>query len=65
MAAKRTAGPRFQLSLRTVLILLVALTAGAGTTALLSAAGIAFAHATLCGIGTTAATIPYLDNIIE
>ena len=65
MPANRTTGPKFQLPLRTVTILLMALTAGASTTALLSTAGIAFTHATLCGIGTTAATIPYLDKIIE
>lgn len=65
MTANRTGGPKFELPLRTVLILLIALTAGAGTTALLLAAGIVFAHAALCGIGATAAAIPYLDKIIE
>lgn len=65
MPASRTTGPKFQLSLRAVIILLIALIAGIMTTALLSTAGIAFAHATLCGIGTTAAAIPYLDKIIE
>ena len=65
MPANRITGPKFQLSLRAVIILLLALTAGATTTALLSTAGIAFAHATLCGIGTAAAAIPYLDKIIE
>jgi len=65
MPTNRTTGPKFQLSLRTIIILLVALTAGATTTALLSTAGIVFTHATLCGIATTAAAIPYLDKIIE
>lgn len=64
MPANRT-GPKFQLPLRAVTILLIALTAGATTTALLSTAGIVLAHAILFGIGTTAAAIPYLDNIIE
>jgi hypothetical protein len=55
MPANRTTGPKFQLSLRAVIILLIALTAGATTTALLSTVGIAFAHAILYGIGITAA----------
>lgn len=65
MAAKRTVRPKFQLSLRVVLILLIALTAGAGTTTLLFAAGMVIAQAALCGISATAAAIPYLDKIIE
>jgi hypothetical protein len=57
--------PKFQLPLRTVLILLLALTAGSVTGLLTFAAGGVLAQAVLAGLGASAAAIYAFDRWIE
>lgn len=59
-------GPaRLQISVRTAIILLLALAAGVVTTVLLWATAVAIVQAVLGGIASSAGALQFLDKIIE
>jgi hypothetical protein len=61
----RTNRPTKLFSLRTVVILLLALAAGAVTTVLLWATGVPIVQAVLGGVAASAEALQFLDKIIE